>query len=128
MMKENNLHRFLFAFFLSMIIMLVCSCSYMKTDLGNEAIDVSISQIKTSTGKEGVILTFNTVSSQLEIPETLQEIPVVKIVFADATNMSSLVSITIPASVTEIDTFEKASSLKDVNYKDENKDEEASED
>lgn len=90
----------------------------MKTDLGNEDIDVTISLIELSKGNNGVILTFNNISSQLEIPENVQGMPVVKIFFADVTNMSSLSEITIPDSVTEIDTFEKASSLKEINLPD----------
>ena len=84
----------------------------MKTDLGNEDIDVSITQIK-SSGKNGVILSFNTITSELEIPSSIQELPVLKIYFNKTTNLSSLSSITFeePSSVTAIDTFKGASSL-----------------
>lgn len=116
-MKKRGIKKIQMAFFM-LIILFFASCSYMKTDLGNEDIDVTISLIELSKGNNGVILTFNNISSQLEIPENVQGMPVVKIFFADATNMSSLESIVIPDSVTEIDTFEKASSLKAVNLPD----------
>lgn len=90
----------------------------MKTDLGDESIDVSITRKKDAAENTGIILSFNKVSSVLNIPTELQGMPVVKVLFADATNMSSLESIVIPDSVTEIDTFEKASSLKEINLPD----------
>lgn len=116
-MKKRGIKKIQPAFFM-LIILFFASCSYMKTDLGNEDIDVTISLIELSKGNNGVILTFNNISSQLEIPENVQGMPVVKIFFADVTNMSSLESIVIPDSVTEIDTFEKASSLKEINLPD----------
>ena len=109
-MKISGIRKITSAFFVSLLILFLASCScYMKTDLGNESIDVSITRKKDASGNTGIILTFNEVSSELDIPDFLQGMPVIKIVFADATNLSSLTKITIPESVTEIDTFEKAS-------------------
>ena len=101
-------------FFLSLTLLFTISCSYMKTDLGDETIDVSITQIKTSSGDTGVILSFNTVSSNLEIPDIVQGLPVLKLSFSKTSNMSNLFSIAIPSSVTEIDTFKGATSLENV--------------
>ena len=109
-MKISGMKKITSAVFVSLLVLFLASCScYMKTDLGNESIDVSITRKKNASGNTGIILTFNEVSSELDIPDFLQGMPVIKIVFADATNLSSLTKITIPESVTEIDTFEKAS-------------------
>ncbi len=110
MKKKTN--RILPVFFICSALLLSISCSYMKTDLGNEDIDVSITRIK-SSGKNGVILSFNTITSKLEIPSSVQGLPVLKIYFKKTTNLSSLTSITFekPSSVAEIDTFKGASSL-----------------
>ena len=118
-MKISGLKTIRPVLFLTLIILFFDSCScYMKTDLGDESIDVSITRKKDAAEKTGIILSFNKVSSVLDIPAELQGMKVIKIVFADATNMSSLKNITIPDSVTEIDTFEKASSLVAVNLPD----------
>ena len=118
-MKISGLKTIRPVFFVILIILFFASCScYMKTDLGDESIDVSITRKKDAAENTGIILSFNKVSSVLDIPAELQGMPVIKIVFADATNMSSLKNITIPDSVTEIDTFEKASSLVAVNLPD----------
>ena len=118
-MKISGLKTIRPVLFVILIILFFASCScYMKTDLGDESIDVSITRKKDAAENTGIILSFNKVSSVLDIPAELQGMPVIKIVFADATNMSSLKNITIPASVTEIDTFEKASSLVAVNLPD----------
>ena len=113
MKKKTN--RILPVFFICSLLLISISCSYMKTDLGNEDIDVSITQIETS-GKKGVILSFNTITSKLEIPSSIQELPVLKIYFNKTTNLSSLSSITFeePSSVTAIDTFKGASSLTEI--------------
>lgn len=111
MEKRKNVLSILF---INLALLFAVSCSYMKTDLGNETIDVSITQIKTSSGDTGVILSFNTVSSDLEIPDIVQGLPVLKLSFAKTSNISALYSITIPSSVIEIDTFKGASSLSTV--------------
>lgn len=111
MEKRKNVLSILF---INLALLFAVSCSYMKTDLGNETIDVSITQIKTSSGDTGVILSFNTVSSDLEIPDIVQGLPVLKLSFAKTSNISSLYSITIPSSVIEIDTFKGATSLSTV--------------
>lgn len=111
---EKRTKNKLAALFLGLALLFTISCSYMKTDLGDETIDVSITQIKTSSGDTGVILSFNTVSSNLEIPDIVQGLPVLKLSFAKTTNLSSLYSISIPSSVTEIDTFKGATSITTV--------------
>lgn len=110
MKKKPN--RIFPVFFICSVLLLLISCSYMKTDLGNEDIDVSITQIEIS-GKKYVILSFNTITSALEIPASVQDLPVLKIYFNKTTNLSALTSITFDesSSVTEIDTFKGASSL-----------------
>ena len=118
-MKISGIKSIRPVFFVTLVIFFFASCNcYMKTDLGDESIDVSITRKKDAAENTGIILSFNKVSSVLDIPAELQGMPVVKVLFADATNMSSLESIVIPDSVTEIDTFEKASSLKAVNLPD----------
>ena len=114
-MKISGMKKITSAVFVSLLVLFLASCScYMKTDLGNESIDVSITRKKDASGNTGIILTFNEVSSELDIPDFLQGMPVIKIVFADATNLSSLTKITIPESVTEIDTFKGCSRLTEI--------------
>ena len=118
MKKKTN--RIFPLFFICLLFLFSASCSYMKTDLGNENIDVSITQIKTSSGKTGVILAFNAISSELEIPSSVQGLHVMKISFYKTSNLSSLSSITFdkPCYITEIDTFKGATSLTTIELPD----------
>lgn len=115
---EKRMKNTLKVLFVSLALLINLSCSYMKTDLGDETIDVSITQIKTSSGQTGVILSFNTIPADLVIPSKLQDLPVLKVSFAKTTNLSSLKTISIPSTVTEIDTFKGATSLKIVTLPD----------
>lgn len=82
------------------------SCSYMKTDLGNDSIEVKIIYLRGSDGKiSGLKLAFNKIVAELEIQPEINNLKVKKLAFADVLKLSVLESITIPETVIEIDTF-----------------------
>lgn len=111
MEKRNNIISVLS---IGLVLLFVISCSYMKTDLGDESIDVTITQIKTTSGDTGVILSFNTVSSNLKIPDIVQGLPVLKLSFAKTSNLSSLSTITLPKKLISLPLFTGCTKLNNI--------------
>ncbi|MCQ2591223.1 MAG: leucine-rich repeat domain-containing protein [Treponema sp.] len=105
--------RFLFILSIgSFLLLWGCSnfeTSYMKTDLGNEDI-----QVKVRLTKDNATLSYQSVVNELIIPELVAGKSVVKVELKGAAGLSTMKTIAFPNTVEEIDTFEGCKNLEKI--------------